>query len=179
MQTNWELVYLIYLLTNASLHRSPQEQIEPHQFHGFCPHRWLCSATSKSKLGSKGRVRGSMFSPQHVSTSLGLSSTPLSAPRKPPGLDRKKFATIVTPSLGRRLRVKQWRSQGTFVIPASCSIYSLPRPCGCGASRSLLCPMEQEKPQQFSPGGCRESERWWWREPCFQCETRRSSGGGE
>lgn len=70
------------------MHRSPQEQIEPHQLLGCCLHHWLGAATSKSKLESKGGVRRNMFSPQHVTKSLGLSSAPLSPHRKPSGLDR-------------------------------------------------------------------------------------------
>lgn len=94
MQTNQELVYLIYLLTNASLHRSLQEQIELHRLLGFCPPRWFCTVSNKSKLMSKGWVRRSMFSPQYMSKSLGLSSAPLSASRKPPGLDRNNDSHI-------------------------------------------------------------------------------------
>lgn len=63
------------------MHRSPEKQIEPHQLLVFQPHCWLCSVSTKSRLGSEKGMRTDTFSPQNVNESLGLSPTPFSAPR--------------------------------------------------------------------------------------------------
>lgn len=98
----------------------------------------------------------------------------------PPDLHRNNFATMVICILVRKVRVKHWRSQGTFGISASHSIHSSLNPfLSCGASHRLMCPVAQEKPQRFIPGGCRESEQSLGGDPHFQCKAQRSSGGAD
>lgn len=95
-------------------------------------------------------------------------------PSAAPDLHGKKPATIVTSILVRKMRVKLG---GARVHLGSQHLIQFLPWLSCGASDSPVCPVNQEKPWRFSPGGCRESEQCLWAEPHFQREAQGSSGG--